>query len=112
MDAVRAEHLFAGPLEIEVGMRGDVNDADRIRSQKPELLAAALAKALKALNKRADKLPSSDRLENTVRHSIEELTEIKEFIERSKDHISGPACNQLWYLSAVCLNLIHSYLPE
>ena len=112
MDAVRAEHLFAGPLGIEVGMRDDVNDADRIRSQKPGLLAEAIAKALKVLQKRADKLPSSDRLEVTLRHSITELTEVKEFIERSKDHISGPACNQLWYLSAICLNLIDSYLPE
>ena len=44
MTAVNVEHAFAGALGISEGQRGDVNDADYVRSGKIRHLADALAK--------------------------------------------------------------------
>jgi hypothetical protein len=46
MDAVRIEHLFAGPLCVRVGERGKPNDADGVRTGDPKYLTQAVESAL------------------------------------------------------------------
>ena len=112
MDAVRAEHKFAYALGIEMGQRGDVNDADYIRSGKPEYLIKALDKVLGRLKQRAANLPSSDKLKVAIDNAIVDLQVVREFVEQIKDHISAPACLQLWYLAAISLDLIATYFSK
>jgi hypothetical protein len=112
MDAVRVEHFYAEALGIEIGKRGDVNDADGIRLGEPQYLVEALDKALVRLKKRAAKLPDSDGMKIWVENSIGDLGVAMLFIDKSKDKISGPACLQEWYLSAISLHLIAMYLGQ
>ncbi len=44
MDAVRVEHALAGILGVKMGKRGEVNDADAIRSAEAKYFIAAVIK--------------------------------------------------------------------
>jgi len=110
MDAVHIEHIYARALGIQAGKRGDVNDADGIRSGKPEYLVEALDKALTRLKKRAAKLPASDVMKMWIEHSIGDLGVVSLSINKRKAEISGVACLQEWSLSATSLSLIDGYL--
>ena len=58
MDAVHFEHRFAEVLGIEPGQRGEINDADRVRSCKPEDLAEVLSAAAAAFRQRLETYPN------------------------------------------------------
>ena len=113
MDAVRIEHFFAHALGIELGKRGEVNDADYVRSGKPQYLAGALRKAQSRLKKRAESLDEADKMKMWIKQSIGDPEIVQDSIGKStKDEISGSACLQLWSLPAISVNLIDSYLRE
>lgn len=107
MDAVRIEHLFADALGVERGKRGDVNDADYVRSGQAKYLVKALNKALKNLKKRAEKMPKSDSMKIWVDSAIGDMGIEADHINKFKDKISdSPACLSHWSLCAISLNLI------
>jgi hypothetical protein len=112
MDAVRIEHFLAHALGIEVGKRGEVNDADYVRSGEPKYLVRALEKVLPRLKKRAGRLDDSDKMKMWIEHSIGDLSMTADSILKASDRneISASACFQLWSLSATSVNLIDSYL--
>jgi len=112
MDAVQVEHIFASALGIEIGKRGDVNDADLIRSGEAKYLIESLNKALGRLKKRAQSLQESDGMKMWLDHSIGDLQIVQDRIDNKQAEISHPACFHLWCLSAISLNLIVAYLRE
>ena len=112
MDAVQVERLFAGALGIEMGKRGDVNDADYVRSGDPKYLVAALDKALIRLKKRVEHLEGSGDMKMWIEHSIDDLQVVRSSLSKKAGEISHFACFHLWCLSVVALNLIVANLRE
>lgn len=110
MDAVRIEHLFSGPLGVQMGKRGEPNDADFVRSGEPEYLTTALDEALIALKRRVAALEESDDMKMWIQHSMGDLEMVSESVKGKPSEISHFACFQLWCFSATVLNLIHAYL--
>jgi hypothetical protein len=82
MDAVRIEHFFAHALGIEEGKRGEVNDADYVRSGEPKYLVRALDEALPRLRKRAESLPESGHMKMWIDHSVGDMQIVQESISR------------------------------
>ncbi len=82
MDAVTIEHLFAGPLEIQIGKRGESNDADLVRSGKSEYLVKALEQSLKNLKKRVATLPANESSNILIGAAIGNLEMTKARIQR------------------------------
>jgi hypothetical protein len=112
MDAVAAEHKFAYALGDKIGQRGTVSDADLIRSGKPENLIKALDKVLHRFKQLAAKLPESDKLKTAIDNAIADLEATKVLVERTRENISPPACLQLWYMAAISVELIATYLSK
>ena len=110
MDAVRIEHLFAGPLGVRIGQRGKLNDADGVRTANPKYLVGAVEGALKNLKKRVEKLPDDDSI--LIRARIGDLAMTIESIGKEEGDIRGSTCFYLWSLFAVSLDQIHMDLKD
>jgi hypothetical protein len=110
MDAVRIEHLFAGPLGVEIGKRGKANDADGIRTANPKYLFEAVEVALKKLKKRAENLPDDDSV--LIRARIGDLAMTIDSVRRLENDIKGSTCFHLWSLFAISLDMIHMDLKD
>jgi hypothetical protein len=110
MDAVRIEHLFAGPLGIKMAQRGKPNDADGVRTANPKYLIQAVESAIKKLKKRAEKLSDDDSI--LIRARIGDLAMTIDSIKAREIDVKGSTCFHLWSLFAVSLDQIHMDLRD
>jgi hypothetical protein len=110
MDAVRIEHLFAGPLGIRMGQRGKSNDADGVRTANLKYLVQAVQSAIKKLKERAEKLPDDDSI--LIRARLGDLAMTIDSIKAQESDVKGSTCFHFWSLFAVSLDQIHMDLKD
>jgi hypothetical protein len=109
MDSLEIENLLAGPLGVQMGKRGDVNDSDAVRRNDPKLLAKALTKILPLLANRADGMKESET-KAWMEKSLRDFDDIKDKLKERNYEVKGLAVFLLWGVCATALNWIHLQL--
>ena len=113
MDSTAIDHLLSGPLGIRMGLRGEVNDADSIRSGDPKCLVDLLKKAVPILEKRVKKMPeSAGHVSVFQEHALRDMDSIRESLEQRPDEFSHLSVFLLWAACANSLNMVHVSLKE
>ena len=110
MDVVQIEYQFADALGIQRGKRGDVNDADAIRSAQSKYLVKAAKKALKSLRLRMNTMTPSDERQR-IEFAIANLELVFETLNLEKVD-NTPGCLALWSTTAISLTLIKDSLSK
>ena len=109
MDSQEIENLLAGPLGVQMGKRGDVNDSDAVRRHDPKLLVKALTKILPLLAKRAEGMKESES-KAWIENSLRDFDDMKDKLTERNYEVKGLALFLLWGACATALNGIHLQL--
>ena len=96
--------------EFGLGDRGNVNDADKVRSGKVEYLKKAVSKACGVLQKRLVDV-SNEATKKELEIAIEGLMSTYETLP-SEGLDKTPACLALWSSAAVTMRLIAKTLEQ